>query len=132
MLDELDGVLALRLAHGIEDVGLGDAAEVVVGRRRPACKRHVERERGGEAVGMAQGFASRLVRLAHRVDGEAGAMGEEGDVLARAAELHERIPERAWIAGKLRGPELMALVDGLRGNDVRRGPARSRGNDCWP
>ena len=46
-------LLALGLAHGFQDLGLGDAAQIVVRRGRPSRRRHVERQRGREACRRA-------------------------------------------------------------------------------
>ena len=54
MVDELRGLFARALAHGFEDARLGDAAEIVVDRWRPADLHHVEPDRAGQPVGLSE------------------------------------------------------------------------------
>lgn len=77
MVDEVGGRLVLRLAHRIQNVSLGDPAEVVGGGRRPAGVAHVKGEHTGKLVGVAQLLRPWIVYLADGVEGQAGAMREQ-------------------------------------------------------
>lgn len=69
---------AFRLAQGLQNAGLGHAAELIPDRRLPASRRHVEVQAGCQQIGMRQRLGTAVVGLMHRVEALADAMREEG------------------------------------------------------
>jgi len=54
VVDELHRLLALYLAHGLENARFGDPAEIVVDGRLPAHCCHVEADGAGKNVGVIE------------------------------------------------------------------------------
>ncbi|WP_287461298.1 hypothetical protein, partial [Sphingomonas sp.] len=92
VVDQLRGVLAAGLAHGLDDPGLGDAAEIVVDGRFPAGRDHVEAERRGERIGMGERARPPVPRLDHGVQRERRAVREQR-LAARFVEAEQEVPE---------------------------------------
>ena len=98
-----DRCFALGLAHRFEDARLGHPAEIVVDRRRPTRRRHVETDRASELVRHGRCAAVIAVPgLLHGVDDERGAMGEQRHAASpsNASSASHRAPRRpraaAW------------------------------------
>jgi hypothetical protein len=54
IVNQLRGLLAIRLADGLKDSSLGHAAEIVVHRGNPAGGDHVEADGAGKDIGMGE------------------------------------------------------------------------------
>ncbi len=121
MVDQLCRVLAPGVPHRGQDARLGDPAEIVVHRRRPASFHHVELRRPGEPVGMRQCARPTVPGFMHGVDRRADAMGEQ--TLARVVVgRRQRVPEIGGFARQCRRPALVPDADRLG----RLGLAQSR------
>ncbi len=127
MVEKLRSPLPLRLAHGLEDPGLGHAVEVTVDRRLPACLDHIEIDRTRHQIGMCHaagqttgGDASPIGvhLLMERVDPEAEAMRQKGETAA-LIENRQIVPERRIIAERqISLPGRVTFVDQLRHHAV--------------
>ena len=127
MVDELRGLLALRLAHRLEDAGLGDAAEIVVDRRPPAGLDHVEPDRAREAIGLDETALHAVNRdaraaiavalLVERIDPEGDAMRQQRGA-AGVVEGGEPVPESGLVLRQVGLPGLVPFRDRLRGRAV--------------
>jgi hypothetical protein len=129
VVDELRRRLALCLGHGLQDPGLGDAAEIVVGGRRPASRGHVEMNRPGETIRMGDDARAAAPRLVDGIDSERSAVGEQGRPDA-PIEDQERVPQSAGFARDLPGPAAVTRVDRLRRRGVVE-PRRLRVPKFW-
>ena len=109
VVDQLRFLLAAAFAHGFENAGLGDAAEIVVDRRRPAGRDHVEADVAGDDVAMGDRAGAAIPGFAQDVDRGGGQMREQ---LHLAVGVHgsEVIPQRAL---RLRQLSLPLGVPGL-------------------
>ena len=103
MLDQLRCLFASRLAHRLDNAGLGHAAEIVVDRRRPAGRHHVEADGLRDAVGVGERSRPPIPGLAHRVDAERDAMGEQR-MAAVGVESEQSVPEVGGLLRQLRRP----------------------------
>ena len=91
VVDKLNGLLALCLAHRIENAGLGDSAEIVVDGRFPACCHHVESDGTSQDIGLVEPAANTMRgdvtliiaigRLVERVDRRRCTMSEQRGLL---------------------------------------------------
>src|SRR5437870_280333 len=64
VVQELGGMVTLGLADRFENAGLGDTAEVVVDRRPPARRYHVEADRASEPVRLGKALLDAMHRNA--------------------------------------------------------------------
>src|SRR5262245_50065651 len=117
MVDELSGRLALCLAHGLEDTGLGHTPKIVVDRRRPPRRRDVDIDGLGDAVGVSESARTAIPGLVHGVDAEPDAMREQR-VAAVSVTGKQRVPQVSRLPWQLLGPTSMPVVDGLRNGGV--------------
>ena len=121
MIDELCSLLALCLAYGLDDAGLGHTAEIVVDRWRPPGGRDVEVDGPGNAVGMSEYARTPIPRLMNRVDAQCHAMREQR-LAAVGIECDKCVPQLARLPRQLLGPTVMPVIDGLRnGGSLRPG-----------
>src|SRR5262249_24853684 len=110
-------LLALCLAYGLDEAGLGHTAEIVVDRWRPPGGRDVEVDGPGNAVGMSEYARTPIPRLMNRVDAQCHAMREQR-LAAVGIECDECVPQLARLPRQLLGPTMMPVVDGLRNGGV--------------
>src|SRR5688572_10489899 len=121
MVDQLRRHLALALAHGLENAGLGDAAEIVVGRRPPAVFDEVEPDCGRESVGLGDALldtvlGDAIIAVAALVecgDAEADAMRQQR-CAAGILQTMKPGPERRVILRHVGLPAIMPRLDRLR------------------
>jgi hypothetical protein len=115
-------MVALGLAHRFEDAGLGDAPEVVVDRRPPARRYHVEADRTREPVRLGKALLDAMHRnaratiavalLEEGIHAERDAMREQGRTPV-VVEIGKPVPKRLTVLGQLRLPGLLAVRDRL-------------------
>ena len=127
MVDELRRLLALRLAHRLEDAGLGHTAEIIVDRRPPSGFDHVESDSAREPVGLNEpaldamdGHARAAIAVAllvERIDAERDAMRQQCGT-AGVVEDGEPVPELGLILRQVGLPGLVPFRDRLGGRAV--------------
>ncbi len=132
---------SLAFGDRLQDARLGDPAEEVGRRRRPA-RGHVEVDRLGEPVGVRERLRAAVPGLVHGVDAERHAVREQR-VAAVAVERLERLPEllrllgqrrrQAWCRSSSAGPARCrsARAPGFRtGRSSGRAPGRCPSGRC--
>ena len=98
MVDQLHRRFALGFPHRFEDARLRHPAEIILDRRRPAGRRHVEVHRAGQRIGMVDAPRTAVPRFVRGVDAERGAMRQQRGATV-GIEPHQRVPQivfRAW------------------------------------
>ena len=110
--DALRRRVALGFTERFHDAALGDAAEIVLDRRPPADRRHVESDRLGQMIRVGDRLRAAIIGLGHGIDGQGDAVGKQA-LAAVVVERYERVPQRARLLRELRRPGRMAGVDRL-------------------
>src|SRR6185437_6404637 len=123
VVDELRGLFALRLAHRLEDAGLGDTAEIVVDGRPPAGLEHVEPNRARKTIGLDETALDAVNRdawaavavalLIEGIDPEGDAVREQRGA-AGVVQSSEPVPEGSLVFRQVGLPRLVPFRDRFR------------------
>ena len=115
--EQFRGRLAFGFADGGDDLGFGDAAQVIIRARYPTGLGHVELQGFGELEGMTAFLRTAIGGLEHRIDGETRAMREQRLALLGVEALQRR-PKFFGLVGQGFFPGAMPRRDRRRGREI--------------
>ena len=132
--DALDTIFPFRLAHGCQDMRLGDMGQVIVDPWGPAFMRHVETDLAGQqicksdALGCGTGsFTLILAGFNQGIDAERNAMREKIE-LVPDAQSGEKVPKVFGAFGETLLPAFVTLLN----SRAPGGLAKRRGDMSQP